>query len=93
MDLENQKNADINVVKNDFSTSENKTVRGDINSDQRVNALDIVSARSLYLDRDSLSEEEVTSVDLNMNGTFEIADVVILHSFVLGKANGFTVQK
>ncbi|MBR6985284.1 MAG: dockerin type I repeat-containing protein [Ruminococcus sp.] len=93
MDLENQKNADINVVKNDFSTSENKTVRGDINSDQRVNALDIVSARSLYLNRDSLSEEEVTSVDLNMNGTFEIADVVILHSFVLGKANGFTVQK
>lgn len=59
---------------------------GDINSDSRVDSMDVVAARkALVAQFDGENGTADEKVDINQNGSFEIADVVLLQSFVLGK--------
>lgn len=81
------------ALKNDIRFEAKETpevVPGDFNNDSRIDSMDIIAARRALVSK--LSDEKESAdekFDLNHNGTFEIADVVILQSFVLGKIKAF----
>ncbi len=80
---------DISVIKNDISFEKREVpeiIAGDFNNDNIIDAFDIVSARNVIISK--LDDENAKSdehMDLNKNGSFDIADLVLLQSFVLGK--------
>ncbi len=85
---------DISVTKNDIIFFEKEKVpeiiAGDFNNDKIIDSFDIVSARNALiakLDDENAKADE--RMDLNKNGSFDIADLVLLQSFVLGKIKTF----
>lgn len=66
-------------------------ITGDLNNDRRVDSFDIITARKALV---SISDNEAaktnTDMDLNKDGSFNIADIVLLQSFVLGKTESFS---
>ncbi|SEH69209.1 hypothetical protein SAMN02910265_02160 [Ruminococcus flavefaciens] len=80
---------DISVIKNDIRFEKREAteiIAGDFNNDKIIDAFDIVSARNAIISK--LDDENAKTdgrMDLNKNGSFDIADLVLLQSFVLGK--------
>lgn len=79
----------LEAQKNDIVFDEKEKVVGDFNGDSCVDSLDIIAARkdllSMYYSNSSVPK----NVDLDQNGKYQIADVVLLQSFVLGKIKEF----
>ncbi|WP_028516850.1 dockerin type I repeat-containing protein [Ruminococcus flavefaciens] len=79
----------VDVTKNDISFFENSIpdiIAGDFNNDKQVDSMDLVSARYAIISQ--LNDENTAAdahMDLNKNGKFDVADLVLLQSFVLGK--------
>ena len=63
---------------------------GDFNKDSSVNSLDVVTARKLLLSQLTLENtSDFERMDVNQSGAFDIADVLLLQSFVVGKIKAF----
>ena len=68
---------------------------GDFNGDNTIDSLDLIVARKAliaqYSDDAKPAPNKPASkkMDVNKNGSFEIADIVMLQSFVMGKINTF----
>ena len=63
---------------------------GDFNKDSSVNSLDVVTARKLLISQLTLEDtSDFERMDVNQSGAFDIADVVLLQSFVVGKIKTF----
>ncbi|OPZ19612.1 MAG: hypothetical protein BWZ04_02390 [Firmicutes bacterium ADurb.BinA205] len=77
----------MNEVENPVR-SEPQPVAGDINLDGCIDSLDVISAKKALIS----SAEPGKNLDVNKNGTFEIADVVLLQSYVLGKITSFPAE-
>lgn len=83
----------VDALRNDIDFCErdaSDVIKGDFNDDLRIDSMDVISARKALISKQS--DENSTApayMDLNKNGTFEIADVVLLQSFVLGKISAF----
>lgn len=84
----------VDVTKNDISLFERSipdVIAGDFNNDKQIDSMDIVSARYAIISK--LDDENAVTdarMDLNQNGKFDVADLVLLQSFVLGKIKSFT---
>ncbi|SHM53853.1 dockerin type I repeat-containing protein [Ruminococcus flavefaciens] len=83
----------VDVTKNDIKLFENvipEVIAGDFNNDRQVDSMDIVSARYAIISKlDNENAEATAQMDLNKNGNFDVADLVLLQSFVLGKIKTF----
>ena len=77
----------MNEVENPVR-SEPQPVAGDINLDGCIDSLDVISAKKALIS----SAEPGKNLDVNKNGTFEVADVVLLQSYVLGKITSFPAE-
>lgn len=83
----------VEVLKNDIEYGETGTeavIIGDFNTDSSIDSLDVARAKKLLLETFADEKTEAPAyMDTNRNGTFELADVVLLQSFVLGKIKTF----
>lgn len=77
----------VEVLKNDITFGGKRAV-GDFNSDRRIDSLDVVEAKQMLL-KHNADEAVPEYMDTNHSGSFEIADVLLLQSFVLGKVKTF----
>jgi hypothetical protein len=84
----------LDFTKNDIvfvSGEAPEIITGDLNNDRRVDAFDIITARKKLLSAmDDEAAKTNTDMDLNKDGCFNVADIVLLQSFVLGKINSFS---
>ena len=70
-------------------------VIGDFNGDNTIDSLDLIVARKALIAQFSDDAKPAPNkpaskkMDVNKNGSFEIADIVMLQSFVMGKINTF----
>jgi hypothetical protein len=83
----------VDVTKNDitfFEKVQPEVIAGDFNNDKQIDSMDIVSARYAIISKlDDENAESSAQMDLNKNGSFDVADLVLLQSFVLGKIKAF----
>ncbi|MDD7515565.1 dockerin type I domain-containing protein [Ruminococcus flavefaciens] len=83
----------FNVSKNDIKLVENEVpevITGDFNNDRIINTLDIIPARHALISATSDENAEVKEyMDINKSGKFDVADIVMLQSFVIGKTKQF----
>ena len=63
-------------------------ILGDVNSDGRINSLDIISARKLLLSS-SKSSDLVKLADVDRSTEYELNDLVLIQNFILGKISEF----
>ena len=72
-----------------------EVIRGDFNGDDRIDSMDVSRARTELLK--SMRNDENADIpvyaDVNLNGKFDVADIVMLQSFVLGKIKSFPEAK
>ena len=79
----------VKALKNDISCATFDvpwTIVGDFNDDLRVDSLDLVAARKELLNQ--LADRDYYSPcykDINHDGEFNVADIVMLQSYILGK--------
>lgn len=98
VDIRSKTSVCMDVLKNDFTLDpdyvpEIKTPVGDANNDKRINSLDVSLARTYLVKKTADSNAELPeTLDVNKNGAFEISDVVLLQSFVMGKIKKFPVD-
>lgn len=59
-------------------------ILGDVNFDGRIDSLDMITARKGLIAGD-LSGSDLKAADVDRNGKFEVADLVLIQSFILGK--------
>ena len=83
----------LDFIKNDISfvsAEAPEIITGDLNKDRRIDSFDIITARKAII---SLLDDETAKtnadMDLNKDGSFNIADIVLLQSYVLGKIKSF----
>lgn len=70
-----------------------KVILGDINFDERIDSLDMIAARKGIIKgsfADSMTEK---AADVDQNKAFEVADLVLLQEFILGKITEFPINK
>lgn len=70
-----------------------QVILGDLNFDETIDSLDMIAARKAIISgefSDSLAQK---AADVDQNRTFEVADLVLLQEFILGKINEFPVNK
>ena len=79
----------IDVLKNDYLYG-NQIITGDFNGDWRIDSMDIIKAKQLLINWSVDNDEVPVYADVDQNGKFELADVVLLQSYVLGKIQQFT---
>ena len=82
-------NGSVEVLKNEISNplrDEPEIIAGDINLDCCIDSFDVICAKKALIKGD----EPNKNLDVNKNGTFEVADVVMLQSYVLGKISDFS---
>ncbi|WP_028516603.1 dockerin type I repeat-containing protein [Ruminococcus flavefaciens] len=83
----------VKALKNDifFDTLDVPwTIVGDFNDDLCVDSLDVVAAKKALLSEKSEENSYYPAYkDINRNGTFDIADIVMLQEYVLGKIKSF----
>lgn len=84
----------FDVTKQDISvidrTAAPEIVRGDFNGDMHIDSMDVARARTELLKSMSKENEDIpVYADINLNGKFDVADIVMLQSFVLGKIKAF----
>ena len=84
----------VDVTKNDIRFVERNSseiIAGDFNNDQRIDSLDVVCARNAMISGNFIEDADTAGrIDLNKDGSFNIADFVLLQSFVLGKIKNFS---
>ena len=84
----------LDFTKNDISFGSGETpeiITGDFNNDRRVDSFDIITARKALISvMDDEAAKTNTDMDLNKDGSFNAADIVLLQSFVLGKIKSFS---
>ena len=89
----NAESGTVKALKNDISFDTLDVpwnILGDFNDDLRVDSLDLIEARKAIVKM--TSEEKKYSpieMDTNQNGGFDIADIVLLQSYILGKVKSF----
>ena len=67
-----------------------EVIAGDFNNDRIINTLDIIPARQALISVTSDENAEVKEyMDINKSGRFDVADIVMLQSFVIGKIKQF----
>jgi len=60
------------------------------NGDDTIDSMDLIAARKTLISQFSDEKKPAPKkMDLNKNGTFEIADVVVLQSYIMGKIDSF----
>ncbi|MCR4639055.1 dockerin type I repeat-containing protein [Ruminococcus sp.] len=89
---------DFEVTKQDISVIEQSTVpeviSGDFNSDKRIDSMDVVHARKTLLKHMSSEGADTPEyADINLNGKFDVADIVMLQSFVIGRIKAFPASE
>ena len=63
---------------------------GDFNGDDTIDSMDLIAARKTLIAQFSDEKKPAPKkMDLNKNGSFEIADVVVLQSYIMGKIDSF----
>lgn len=63
-------------------------IPGDINDDKRVDCFDMVLMRRALVEPPT-DERAALAADINRSGSIDVADAVLLQSFLLGKINSF----
>ncbi len=63
-------------------------ILGDVNSDGRINSLDMIAARKLILSKNQ-DAAMVKLADVDKSTKFEMNDIVLLQEFILGKIKEF----
>lgn len=63
-------------------------VRGDLNFDGKINVFDVVAARKGIINGISDADTK-KAADVDRNGKFEAADLVLIHQYVMGKITEF----
>ena len=66
---------------------------GDLNFDECINSLDMISARKALLSGSFSDSMTQKAADVDQNRTYELADLVLLQEFILGKITEFPVNK
>ena len=64
------------------------TIRGDVNFDGVINIFDVVAARK-YIVSGITDSKVKKAADVDGNGKFEAADLVLIHQYVMGKITEF----
>jgi hypothetical protein len=86
-------NGSVKALKNDINFEKIEVpdvIIGDFNKDSSVNSLDVVTARKLLISQLTLENtSDFERMDVNQSGAFDIADVLLLQSFVIGKIKAF----
>ena len=86
-------NGSVKALKNDIDFEKIEVpdvIIGDFNKDSSVNSLDVVTARKLLISQLTLENtSDFERMDVNQSGAFDIADVLLLQSFVVGKIKAF----
>ncbi|NLT08053.1 MAG: hypothetical protein GXY08_00885 [Ruminococcus sp.] len=69
----------------------NSKIRGDFDGDNKIDGFDLALAREYVLDQfaGTTVKFNMNIVDLNGDGSFNVADIVSLSKFILGDANKF----
>ncbi|MCR5600756.1 MAG: family 43 glycosylhydrolase [Ruminococcus sp.] len=63
-------------------------ILGDVNSDGRINSMDMVAARKLLLSKNQ-SADLLKLADVDQSTKFELNDLVLIQEFILGKIKEF----
>ena len=83
----------LDFTRNDIrfvSTEAPEVITGDLNGDGRIDSFDVIIARNAIISvTDSKDAKTNEKMDLNKDGCFSVADMVLLQSFVLGKTKTF----
>ena len=83
----------LDFTRNDIrfvSTEAPEVITGDLNDDGRIDSFDVIIARNAIISvTDSNDAKTNEKMDLNKDGCFSVADMVLLQSFVLGKTKTF----
>ena len=78
--------SEVYPEKENLNTNKKDILVGDVNFDGKINALDISKLRyTVTLTGAMSSLEQRTAKDINGDGSINVADLVLLQSFVLGK--------
>ena len=84
------------ALKNDIALNTNdvpQIITGDFNFDARIDSLDVAAAKKVLIE---VSSDDIVFnpyyMDINNDSTFNIADVVILQSYVLGKIKSLDLE-
>ena len=65
-------------------------IKGDFNNDKRIDSMDVLSARAALIRKiDGADTEGCEYSDINGNETFDIGDILLLQSFVIGRIKEF----
>ncbi|HRR76278.1 MAG TPA: glycoside hydrolase family 11 protein [Ruminococcus sp.] len=69
----------------------NSKIRGDFDGDNKIDGFDLALAREYVLDQfaGTTAKFNMNIVDLNGDGSFNVADIVALSKFILGNSNKF----
>ncbi|MBR6968045.1 MAG: endo-1,4-beta-xylanase [Ruminococcus sp.] len=66
---------------------------GDLNFDECINSLDMISARKGLLSGGFTDSMTQKAADVDQNRTYELADLVLIQEFILGKITEFPVNR
>ena len=58
-------------------------ILGDVNCDDQINIIDIVTIVQFMFDQIDLNESQFISSDLNLDQTINITDIILIISFIL----------
>ncbi len=65
-------------------------IQGDFNNDGRVDSMDVITARAALVQQiDGVEFEGSEYSDININNEFDIGDVLLLQSYVIGRIKEF----
>lgn len=70
-----------------------KLILGDINCDERVDSFDMILARQSIISGSFRSNSASINADVNQDGEYSIADIVLLQGFLLGKITEFSIAE
>ena len=70
-----------------------KLTIGDINFDGKINGYDAIIARRTLLKKFSPDALQAIALDVDQSGTFELADVILINNYILGKITKFPVAE
>ena len=82
----------LDLTRNDISFVSAEapgSITGDLNNDRRIDSFDIITARKAIISLLDETSKTDTDMDLNKDGSFNVADLVLLESYVLGKIKSF----
>jgi hypothetical protein len=70
------------------SEPETTVTKGDINSDGKINVVDLTLAKYYYSDTSKITDSALEkALDYNSDGNFDINDIKLLNSYLIKRAN------